>query len=179
MSSASWHTAFTNLLNYLNMSSTPIILLGNFNLDFSKDKQFSDEVLVNFGLQQYMSEPTQVTSTSATLLDHVFFNSYHVTCTETFEPGVADHRAVCCCLSRANLYTQEPLQEHKCTNFRSINKVSEEELEIAFESIDWSKALYRTSVDNAAAVFVKLFTSAWTLSRRVIFAAHEQKHTFG
>ena len=46
-------------------------------------------------------------------------------------------------------------------NFRSIKKVSEEKLEIAFENIDWNKALDCTSVDDAAAVFVKLFTSAW------------------
>ena len=43
-------------------------------------------------------------------------------------------------------------------NFRSIKKVSEEKLEIAFESIDWNKALDCTSVDDAA---VKLFISAW------------------
>ena len=46
-------------------------------------------------------------------------------------------------------------------NFWSVKKVSREELEIAFESIDWSKALDCTSVDDAATMFVKLFTSAW------------------
>ena len=116
---------------------------------------------MNLGLQQYILERTRITSTSATLLNHVYSNSYYVTCTGTFEPGIAEHRAVYCCLSKANLYTQKPLQKHKCMNFRSIKKVFEEELDIAFESIDGSKALDCMSVDDAAAVFVKLFTSAW------------------
>ena len=46
-------------------------------------------------------------------------------------------------------------------NYRSIKKVSEEEFEIALESIDWIKALDCASVDDVVAIFVNLFTSAW------------------
>lgn len=56
-----------------------LILLGDFNIDVSRENHYSKRLLRNMksmGLKQYVQEPTRVTKESKTIIDLVFSNFY-------------------------------------------------------------------------------------------------------
>ena len=161
-SKASWHTAFTNLMNHLTYTGAPVLVTGDFNIDLLTDSSFSNEVLMNFGLQQFITEPTRITATSAILLDHVYSNCNRMHSAGAVELGIADHRATYCCITNKLFNVQRDFEHiHICTTFRSVYKVPTKKIQEVLQQIDMSAALGHDSVDESATSFVELFTSAW------------------
>lgn len=60
----------------INRTSVQTVLVGNFNVNLlgltSSDTADLTSSMLGFGFAQLVSEPTRVTSTSATLIDHVY-----------------------------------------------------------------------------------------------------------
>ena len=161
-SKASWHTAFTNLMNHLTYTGASVLVTGGFNIDLLADSSFNNEVHMNFGLQKFITEPTRITATSATLLDQVYSNCNRIHSAGAVELGIADYHATYCCITNKLFNVQRDFEHiHICTTFRSVKKVLTEKVQEVFQQIDMSAALGHDSVDESATSFVELFTSAW------------------
>ena len=86
---------FEQLLEFLRRLKTDTILCGDFNIDTikeSKDKSDYEKLLLALDFKRQNFEPTRVTPTFATCLDHVVTNYQIIT--ETIKTTISDHYTV-------------------------------------------------------------------------------------
>ena len=87
--------AFEHLLEFLRNLKHDTILCGDFNIDTikdSKEKLEHENLLLAYDFKRQNSDPTRVTPTSATCLDHIS-TSYQIN-TETIKTTISDHYTV-------------------------------------------------------------------------------------
>lgn len=109
-SQTSWYDSFITMLDDVPRHFANLYLLGDFNIDLLKEKNVTwDSVVSLFGLHQMVKTPTRTTTTSSTLIDHIYtttpdlVESVNVPCL-----SVSDHFPVCCKMS-----TKVPKQKQK------------------------------------------------------------------
>lgn len=89
----------------------PIILSGDFNVDFSKESREKNtlcHLLGTYGLAKLVSEPTRVTATSATVIDNIFTNIDSDFGISVRDVHFSDHRSqvLSIKLPKANIYSR-------------------------------------------------------------------------
>ena len=87
--------AFEHLLEFLRNLKHDTVLCGDFNIDTikdSKEKLEYENLLLAYDFKRQNSDPTRVTPTSATCLDHIS-TSYQIK-TETIKTTISDHYTV-------------------------------------------------------------------------------------
>ena len=114
----------------------PILIVGDFNLDLlgnSSSTSFYRDTMTSFLLHQLLDEPTRVTETSATLIDHVWTSNEELIEESTLLPGLSDHHM---CLIKMKLYSKNRKQEDFTSrSFRGLNR----ELFLGdLQAVDWS-----------------------------------------
>ena len=90
-----FNSELKSLLQKLNLDKNLCIIVGDFNMDLLSKEDKSNYLLrlmQSFGLSQVISSPTRITSSSATLIDHIYTNisscCIHSGC---IEAGISDH----------------------------------------------------------------------------------------
>ena len=86
---------FEDLLNFLRTLKHDTVILGDFNIDTIKESKFKtvyENVLRAYDFERQNSEPTRVTPTTATCLDHII-TSYPIN-TMTISTTISDHFTV-------------------------------------------------------------------------------------
>ena len=99
---AAFLTEIGRVLQDLNHSNTSFILLGDYNIDLFK--QASDIKSRNYfndiysaGGYSLINKPTKITSTSETLLNHIYSNIFHKPCPRgVLESDISDHLPTFC-----------------------------------------------------------------------------------
>ena len=87
--------AIEHLLMFLRNLKHDTILRGDFNIDTikdSKEKLDFENLLLAYDFKQQKSDPSRVTPTSATCIDHISI-SYQMN-TETIKTTISDHYTV-------------------------------------------------------------------------------------
>ena len=109
-SQTSWYDSFTSMLDDVPLNLTNLYLLGDFNVDLSKEKNVTwDSIITLFGLNQMVKTPTRVTTSSSTLIDHIYTTTPDLVESVSVPPlSVSDHFPVCCQIS-----TKVPKQRQK------------------------------------------------------------------
>ena len=82
---AEFQNNLSNVVQFLNHSNSPFFLVGDYNIDLSK--QNSDRKVENYlndlyaaGCYSLINKPTRMTSTSSTTLDHIYLNAIDKFC---------------------------------------------------------------------------------------------------
>ena len=91
------------------------ILLGNFNIDFTKRdstvnvKAYADH-LSNLGCNRLIGKPTRITTTPQSIIDHIYTNIAFAkdTSTSVVQTDISDHLPVVAQLSSLNCAKHEP-----------------------------------------------------------------------
>ena len=92
-----FNNSLNELLIDLNIAKTDYCILGDFNIDFLKIKQNEAirkyaNTLISCCVKCAINQPTRVTNTSKTLIDHIYFNSFQkVNCSGTLVSDISDH----------------------------------------------------------------------------------------
>ena len=105
-SNSDWLECFESLLGYLTVNwNGLLVLLGDINIDLLQPsnnltKQYQS-ILNVFGIQQMVNQPTHVTGTSRTLIDHIVTNYLqNITHTGIIPCSIiSDHDAVFACIN--------------------------------------------------------------------------------
>ena len=87
-----------DLAQTMNMGP-PLVVLGDFNVDLQKNDAASrlyKNTFENFFLEQVVNEETRITSSSRTLIDHVWVDERHRINRIELHPGLSDHRIGLC-----------------------------------------------------------------------------------
>ena len=72
-----WINLFAEQLSIAQSTGLEIILMGDFNIDGTSCIKKWQNLVQLFNLSQLVSEPTRITETSSTLIDHIYI--YHST----------------------------------------------------------------------------------------------------
>ena len=86
---------FENLLQFLRKLKYDTVLFGDFNIDslkYSTDRINYDNILSAYNFKRQNNEPTRVTATSSTCIDHLI-TSYQVE-NKTIKSTISDHYSV-------------------------------------------------------------------------------------
>ena len=92
-----WLDNFVQMMAKVPLTKCNIVMLGDFNFNMLKPQPAWKSTFTLFGLNQLVDKPTRVSSTSATLLDHIYtnntalFSDVHV-----LESGISDHFPTTC-----------------------------------------------------------------------------------
>lgn len=116
---------FENLLQFLRKLKYDTVLFGDFNIDslkYSTDRINYDNVLSAYNFKRQNNEPTRVTATSSTCIDHLI-TSYQVE-NKTIKSTISDHYSVMGEIP--GILTAPELNEIRTTNVRNLKKIKGE-----------------------------------------------------
>ena len=126
----------TSDLESIAAMNYPILIIGDFNIDLSRNSAASTEyhdIMSSFLLKQLIDQPTRVTETSATLIDHIWTSNEELVNYCTLLPGLSDHHI---CSAGMKLYTKnKKLDEFTTRSFRGLNK---EHFHSDLQEVDWA-----------------------------------------
>ena len=109
-----------------------------------------------YGLSQLIDEPTRVTPTCSSLLDHVICSKENnVSQHGVIDLGISDHSFTFCTRKSTKL----AIGQHKTTTLRSMKRYNEETFNIQLSLIDWSLITNCTDVNQAWSDLQDVFTS--------------------
>ena len=163
--------AFEHLLEFLRNLKHDTILCGDFNIDIikdSKEKLEYENLLLAYDFKRQNSDPTRVTPTSATCLDHISSTSYQIK-TETIKTTISDHYTVLGTIPGV-IMRESPKIEVKQT-YRDMRKIKGE------NALNFLFILDQTLKKFEPSKQIDLETIAKTIMRCVNKFAPEQETT--
>ena len=109
----------------LNTENNDLFILGDMNINLNEKKSTCplvkkyEEFILTFGLKQLIQQPTRITSTSSSLIDHVLTNANDkISQSGILDIGLSDHQLIYC--TRKLTKTKTGLT--KFINFRTMKK---------------------------------------------------------
>ena len=141
--SSAWIDLFEEELSIAQTTGLEMILMGDFNIDLRSCTNHKWRNLLQlFDLSQLVTEPTRVTQTSSSLIDHVY-SSNPENISECFVPfySISDHFPVC--LTR-KISCKVTKSEHTTSSYRCFKNFNE-----AMFLSDLSNDLSRFSPNNS------------------------------
>ena len=104
-----------------------IVVLGDFNIDILPssnhplEKSWSD-IAHNYELSQIITKPTRVTSTTKTLLDHIYINTNIITkYSDVLKWSISDHFPVYLVIGNYD-HEKEKKKKHTVISYREVKK---------------------------------------------------------
>ena len=138
-----------------NEKNKVCVLMGDFNLDLLKtesDKDISDfyDFLCSFGFRPLILQPTQVTTSTASLIDKIFINSLETESKgDNLTTSISDHFYQFCVLDIFNKGKYIPLPR-KQRDFKNFSYV---EFGEEFSLFDWPTLLSGKNSEEALKFF--------------------------
>ena len=132
--------SLNNLFIELSKFKGNLLVLGDFNFDWtdnSNNTLLLKSLARQFNLTQLIKQPTRITCTTSTLLDHIYTNDLTRTFTAgTFSITNSDHLA-----TFAVRMKKSPSIPSKIINFRNLDNVNWEAVEIGLKKFDTSSLM--------------------------------------
>ena len=150
---------FEEALTYLR-SDCEIVILGDFNicclqLSSSILKGYQN-VLKLFNLEQIINEPTRVTNTNSSLLDHIVCNNREKIFQSGVIPvGLSDHSLIFC--SRKTM--RIPINKHNLVRMRSMKHYNKDDFVTRLLNAKWDDCFKAENVTVAWQSFRDIFMS--------------------
>lgn len=156
----------SDFLNFLEQSLNKLnpeceqIILGDFNICCKSNtsslyKPYKN-ILEMFNLKQLIKEPTRITSTSSTIIDHIICNNEEKICQSGVIPiGLSDHLITFC----TRKSQKESVNKQNIVRIRSTKKYSKEVFIEKLATVDWSQLYLCRNVQEAWEKFRSLFHS--------------------
>ena len=124
-STSDWIDLFEEELSIAQTAGLEVIIMGDFNLDLSMNtnRKWLNSIEL-FDLSQLISQPTRVTETSSTIIDHVY-TSHPDNISESFVShySISDHFPVCFSREINNKISKS---DHITTSYRSFKTFNED-----------------------------------------------------
>jgi hypothetical protein len=133
-----------------------VVILGDFNICLLKASALSKkylDLLNLFGLKNLINEPTRITSSTSSAIDHISCNISDKICQSgTIDVGLSDHLLIYC----TRKVVKKQFKKHNTVSMRSLKKYSVEEFEKRLNEVDWTQIYDIVNVDEAWTKFKNL-----------------------
>ena len=153
-----WNEEFDNHLDKVLGCEKEIYLMGDFNRDLMQDniKQSWLEYMESFGLHQIVNMPTRVTDQSATLIDHIYSNTYANILTSVVPKlGLSDHFPIF--VSRKTNGASDVKNTHYTISYRSFKNFDENKFIDELQSTPWDIIKVFDDVNDIVETWSSLF----------------------
>ena len=123
-----WYDEFVNMMDIINRNNeSNILLLCDFNLDLFKAQPSWASTISFLGLNQLVTQPTRVTKSTSTLLDHIYTNNSDlVGDIDVPLVSVSDHHPIFCPWSTR--LPKSPAKDHTTIRYRSFKHFNRDAL---------------------------------------------------
>ena len=153
-----------------------MIMLGDFNKDLLHGSQHRDCVnnMTSLGFTQLIHEPTRVTNSTSTLIDHISTsNEENISEAHVAQLGVSDHYAIFCnrkinCILKRN--------SHKSIKYRSFKSFDEIAFLNYLLAVPWSEIEMFNDIDESLEAWYSLFIK--TVDKHAPIKTHRIKMIF-
>ena len=155
-----WLDNFSEMMDAVSIESKEIILLGDFNIDLSKANNQWTQTINYFNLYQLIESPTRITSSSQTIIDHIYVsNKNHIleACVPFY--NCSDHFPVCLTWSKKGIKIPKP--GHKTVTYRCFSKFNQELFLQALSNSNLPSTFNITDPDAAIDFWIKTFTDIY------------------
>jgi hypothetical protein len=150
-----WCDRFVEMMDKANTSNKSIIILGDFNIDMLKSQLSWQSTINVVGLKQLIKQPTRVTPTSATLLDHIYCNNpQNVSNIQVIQSGMSDHCPIVCTWS---CKTPKTKGEHNFIQYRSTKHFNSTAFLFDLSQVNFNDVYQYDSPDNALEIWYQKF----------------------
>ena len=140
-------------------SDCEVVVLGDFNINSLAPKtsgllkKYLD-LLGLFSLKNLITEPTRITSTSSSSIDHIICNSNKICQSGVINIGLSDHLLIYC----TRKVVRGQMKQHNNVRIRSMKNYSADALSAAISAADWS-GVYCSDVNTSWNVFKKVLNN--------------------
>ncbi|XP_060561384.1 uncharacterized protein LOC132721143, partial [Ruditapes philippinarum] len=178
-SPANWNLDLEQILDKIYIENKEIILTGDFNYNYdpltlSTNNTCWNNITNSFNLKQVVEEPTRVTKTSKTIIDHLYTNFPHNISEITIpQLSISDHFPICFTRKISNTITKKSL--HQIIQYRNVKKFDEKEFLESLEQQPWSLIEIFEDPNDALDCFNSLFSQV--LNEHAPLKRKRVKHT--
>ena len=152
---------FENLIEQVESKSLDYVLMGDVNCDLLKTPPSSQtyrliRIVEDFDLKQFVSKPTRVTPSTATLID-VLYSSNHnkIPFCDVVPIGLSDHYMILASWGNS----RPPPANHKYILSRNLKKIDMSKFKEDLSKVSWEDVLCENDVDNAYLNFETKFNN--------------------
>ena len=111
--------------------------------------------ITSFGFSQLVSEPTRVTDSSSTLIDHIYTNcDENLTQVHVCKISISDHYAI---FGNRKLSNVIKSNTHQTITYRSFKNFDENKFISELQEVPWETIEYFNGVDEIVEVWNKMF----------------------
>ena len=151
-----WYDHFLYMFDRVCDRNPDVLLMGDFNIDFLKPHPAWESTTTALGLHQLVTSPTRVTSSSSTLIDHIYSNKPNaVSNVQVNSLAISDHSPISCTWS-----TKLPKPKkngHTCINFRSFKRFDENRFLTDLNNTSFDSVYEETDPNTALQVWYDMF----------------------
>ena len=163
------HTNFRSFMEKMEMIIDKIkqegktcILLGDYNIDLFKAKNYSRNLITMFNSKFYfnsITKPTRVTSKTATLIDHIWVNNLKdLIMSGILYFNLSDHFPI---FSKFKLHASLNNIKRKTTEYREFNDANIEDFKLHLTEVDWDIVLASENPNVAYNNFSTIFNASF------------------
>ena len=156
----SWIDSFETEIDYANDNGLEIMIFGDLNIDYTDGCTNTkwEHVVTQSSLTQIIDTPTRVTSTSSSIIDHVYVN-HPENIIEINVPKIAlsDHYPIC--VTRKINKKDCPNGTHKTIEYRCFKKFNEESFLEELKELNLDQIEYINDTEAAIEMWYTLFLS--------------------
>ena len=157
-SQANFLELFEKSLSQLR-SDCEIYILEYFNIDFHQSHSLFKaykQVINLFDLKQMIDQPTRITESTKSTIDHILTNrNENLSQHGTIPIGLSDHFMIFCSRRISNCH----FKSHNTTKIRSLKNYSSEIFLDKLSRADWNSCFLSTCVNSAWKSFQNIFSN--------------------
>ena len=181
---------FETFIDMLDAENVEYYLLGDLNCDLgSPDLESNSRSLIGitelYGLHQLISEPTRITETSSTMIDHIFTNTPDkIVCSGVSHVDISDHSLI---YAFRKLSTGLHNKGHSTVNYRKFKNFNSESFRSDIFSQNWDVIraynnpndmwrVWKTTFNNVVEMHAPLRTRRIRLSKSPWITPELKRH---
>ena len=155
----SWYDDFVRMMDLVTNRhpKADIILLGDFNIDLQKSHTAWESTYSLFGLKQLITQPTRVTPSSSTLIDHIYTNNTDkISGVSLSDVSISDHSPIICSWSCKSPKTIKEC--HTTIQYRCFKHFDKDRFLFDVSLVNFSTVYNCTDPNEAVAAWYNLFS---------------------
>ena len=152
-----WYNNFAMQMDAAILRNNEIMLLGDFNIDLSKDNLNWTQQYKTLNLTQLVDRPTRIADNTSTLIDHIYVTSQNnivEVCSPVF--ACSDHFPIC--LTWAKKGIKIPKTAHKEISYRCFKNFDEKKFLSDLANSNLSLVYQYTNPDDAIDHWISVFS---------------------
>lgn len=148
---------FENFIDTVSQEGKEFILLGDFNKNLLPDHVDIEweNFTTSLGLSQLICDPTRVTETSNTLIDHIYTNAVeNISKAHVCQTTISDHYAI---FGSRKLNNCIKTNTHQTITYRSFKNFDENAFKADLQEVPWETVERFDNIDEAVDVWNSMF----------------------